>query len=99
MFLVPFVLSDFADLNNTIGVFTYEVAKCMVHHSSVEEALLETRELVSVDLSVLKSREDLLCFYGNLVNLFTVHALLSFIGGRHPKVKIHFLRRFFRDKF
>ncbi len=81
------LISDHAELNNSSGIFTYDVAKSVLSDATLQDLLQETRELAYVDLSLLTSREQLLCFYGNVVNLFTVHTLLHYIGIKHPKVQ------------
>lgn len=80
------ILSDVADLNNSSGVFTQDAAQMLVEDAACQEVLQETRELVHVDLTLLQTREDFLCFYGNLINLFTFHAILYHVANNKTKV-------------
>ena len=80
------IFVDFADLNNSAGVFTHDVAKSLASDHTFQDLILETRELAYVELKLLNSREELLCFYGNLINLFTIHTLLYCVGATQLKV-------------
>ena len=81
-----YIFVDFADLNNSAGVFTHDVAKSLTSDHTFQDIILETRELAYVELKLLNSHEELLCFYGNLINLFTIHTLLHCIGAKQLKV-------------
>ena len=77
-----------ADLSNSSGILTQEAAQMLVEDVACQEVLQETRELVHVDLTLLKTREDFLCFYGNLINLFTIHTILYHVLNNKSKVFI-----------
>ena len=67
-------------------MFTHDVAKSLTSDHTFQDIILETRELAYVELKLLNSHEELLCFYGNLINLFTIHALLHCISAKQLKV-------------
>lgn len=73
-FLSEFV--DIAQRNNARGIFTSACAEITVQTTEFNEISMATQELKYVQLDLLKSREEKICFYGNLQNLLTLHCFL-----------------------
>ena len=58
------------------GVFGLDEAKALVAVGTYQSLIHNTRLLKYVDLEQLRTHEEKLCFYGNLLTLMSIHASL-----------------------
>ena len=77
--MLKLCLSDASEVMNTPAVFTASVAASLIHELDFQKILLDSQELKYIDLSLMKTEEERMCFYGNLANLMTLHVHLSLI--------------------
>lgn len=71
-----FHLTEYSEQESTSCILTPSVMACVVRDVRYYEHTATLTLLKYVDLSLLTEREDKLCFYGNLVNLMTLHVTL-----------------------
>ncbi len=81
-----FLFTEYAEQDNPVGIFTVDVARLMLQDSRLHDLVGATQELQYVNLQLLKSREDRLCFYGNLLNLLHVHMVLQYLQKKFTEV-------------
>ena len=80
--------TDFAELDSASGIFTPGLMVGVVLDPRYYQLTAATAQLKYVDLELLDSREDKLCFYGNLINLMTLHVLLREVQRQVSKEEV-----------
>jgi len=72
----------------TSSLTSHDIQTLVMSHS-VDTVLNDTSLLHSVDLHQLTTNEQRLCFYGNLLNLMMLHAVIVCTTARLIQVSVH----------
>lgn len=71
------LMKDVSAKNNPKSVFDISCAKLLVKRPEYKELMSGIEAFRDLDLNLLKSRNEKLCFYGNLQNLMFLHMCLD----------------------
>lgn len=71
------LMKDVSAKNNPKCVFDISCAKILVRRPEYKELMAGTEAFRDLDLNLLKSRNEKLCFHGNLQNLMFLHMCLD----------------------
>ncbi|KAK3093553.1 hypothetical protein FSP39_017239 [Pinctada imbricata] len=79
------LMRELASKNSTKMIFDVTCAKLLLKMKAVHEVLGLVPALKHCDLDLLKTKEEKLCFFGNLQNLMFIHMCLDLIWRSMPE--------------
>lgn len=64
---------------NAKGIFDVASAVMMMKTTDFDDIIKSTQKLMTVDLKLLKTKDEKICFHGNLQNLMSIHMNLDLV--------------------